>query len=629
MDTLHTGPYCPLRPNNVRLLRLNVDTSSLEAGSLEVVALGEAPSYYALSHCWGTQLQCTEVHIDGQKFFTSSSLAAGIRRLQELATSLDPPAQYVWIDSICINQTDLFERSSQVEQMGKIYSKSIKTIIWLGPHSNSSSSAWGLVDQIYNTFSTQNPAATTMADIPVKMYSESSHMASKLPEWNIESWTHLHQLLDLGWFSRIWVVQEVVLSSGDPIIIHGDYCYPWNRLGWAATWLRRNGYVRLPQMSEIVLNVDTMSNIRRSRNKWPLNALMAITQTKFHAKDQRDKVFGLLGIATESQDPLNLPHALRPNYNVDVTEVYCRVARLLLTQSRSTAMLTRAQGINDILTKRQREYDLNLPSWTPDWSDFRGYDREVRTIFSWIHYSDPSKPIFLGFPKHYNASSGIEAKFYPVTNSAALRLSGLKVDKVVYTIPFNTVNISKKRDFAQVFSTRMKLVLEETMSILKGQDIIDWASCFVKATSAEQYHLGGRSWEQGQKDGFAYLYDVLTQNKALLSLSAQAGVDKPMVRLRAVSDGGDREQYMTLARNYCFNRSFFITSAGKMGIGPSDTRVGDIISVILGGGVPYVIRKQASQWLFVGESYVQGLMDGEAIRACEQGTIQEEILGFI
>jgi hypothetical protein len=230
--------YGPLFPGNIRLLRVNADSLAPEAGSLEVVALDIVPLYYALSHCWGTQDQNVEIQINDDVLYVSPDLVAGIRRFQELAaenSELEPPVKYLWIDCICINQNDILERSLQVKLMEQIYSQSIKTLIWLGPDLGSCSAAWQLVDHIYNVFRAQQPAAKALIDIPVKFYSDSSHNTSELPQWDNELWLSLRQLMELRWFSRIWVIQEVVLSPQDPIIVHGEYSYPWHRLGWAAT----------------------------------------------------------------------------------------------------------------------------------------------------------------------------------------------------------------------------------------------------------------------------------------------------------------------------------------------------------------------------------------------------------
>jgi hypothetical protein len=59
-----------------------------------------------------------------------------------------------------------------------------------------------------------------------------------------------------------------------------------------------------------------------------------------------------------------------------------------------------------------------------------------------------------------------------------------------------------------------------------------------------------------------------------------------------------------------------------MGLGPSDSRPGDAVAVIFGGQVPYVLRHEKEHFLFVGESYVQGLMKGQALDLCDLGKVQ-------
>ncbi|PQE12520.1 Heterokaryon incompatibility protein [Rutstroemia sp. NJR-2017a BBW] len=622
--------YSPLPPGNIRLLRINADTSTSEIGSLEVMTLDAAPPYYALSHSWGAQNQSVAVQIDSQILFVSLDLAAGFRRFRELAaeySELEPPVKYLWVDSVCINQNDIWERSSHVGLMGKIYSRSIKTLIWLGPDLNSSFATWQQIDRIYNIFRVQYPAATSPIDITVKMYSDSCHANSGLPEWRDELWAGLKELLELRWFSRIWVVQEVVLSPQDPIIIHGKHLYPWHRLGWAAAWMRYNGYIRLPQISQEFYNIDTICIIRRSLNKWPLDALMSITQIKFHATDQRDKVYALLGLAAEFQNASELPDSLRPDYSMDVPQLYQRVAHFLLQHNSSLAILTRTRGTSGSLTRRQRQYNFaEFPTWVPDWSDFHVFNREIRTSFSWIHYSDTSEAPRLGFPKQYGASAGRSLILHNEMNRALLRVSGIRVEKIIEVVPFNKEIVSNQ-DFKQAFASLMAKVCGVAISLLGKKSILSWATQFIKATTAEQHSLGGWTWDKGLTDGLAYLYNLLLHNEAQrLFFISKSGDDKAMSLLKQLSAGGEPEQFAALACNYCFNRSFMITSAGRMGIGPSDTHLGDTIAIIFGGGVPYVMRNQGSAWVFVGESYIEGLMDGEAIQACQQGVIQEEIL---
>ncbi|KAM0490273.1 hypothetical protein ACHAP8_011750 [Fusarium lateritium] len=187
---------------------------------------------------------------------------------------------------------------------------------------------------------------------------------------------------------------------------------------------------------EQLRNIDTISNLRRARVRWPLDALMSICQVKFHATDQRDKVYGLLGLSLENEDSSVLPGDLKPDYSIDVPTLYQRVARYLLKRNRSLAILNRAKCIDGTGTRKQRVHDLNLPSWCPDWSDFNTYNEGISTS--------------LGFPKYYQASGGLEANLYEsetgIGVSPVLQLGGFIVDRVAQVCRFSfNPSIHKQR----------------------------------------------------------------------------------------------------------------------------------------------------------------------------------------
>ncbi|ENH65879.1 Heterokaryon incompatibility protein 6, OR allele [Fusarium oxysporum f. sp. cubense race 1] len=71
-----------------------------------------------------------------------------------------------------------------------------------------------------------------------------------------------------------------------------------------------------------------------------------------------------------------------------------------------------------------------------------------------------------------------------------------------------------------------------------------------------------------------------------------------------------------------FNRRFFRTEKGYMGLGPPDIQPGDAICLLLGGCVAYALRRSAHEtWIYVGECYIHGIMDGEAaVKATEDKT---------
>jgi hypothetical protein len=618
--------YRRLAKNTIRLLGLHDRTSPTFSGTLKTFSLSEAPEYYCLSYTWGTQSDDVEIQIDGQTLYVRPSLVDILHRLQELAaegSSPDLKVEWVWIDRICVNQDDVEERSEQVKCMGTIYSQGTRTIIWAGPDWDGCSAAWRLIDQIYDLCMNENPKAKYLADIPLRMYSDQNHADSRLPPWDDQLWVHLRGLFTLPWFTRTWIIQEVALSAKDPIILHGKHSYSWERLGWAASWLRRNGYLRLSQIPDQLQNCDTISNIRRSRDRWRLDALLATTSVKFKSTDQRDKIYGLLGLAAEVQSAGGLPSALSPDYKLDVWEVYTRVVMYFLREYRTLPTLALASGIWGDKARAQHihQYEL-LPSWVPNWSDCCVSNSEHTKGLSWLFYSATGDATRLGFPEHSDASAGLPATVLDYCHGSVLRLKGLITDTIVSVVPFNEESPA----------TEQESILKAWIMAVQSFSEREASECivsFIKASTAEQHRLSGKSAEQIQADGSAYLLDIVTMDMIQETGIARESSDHGMMEvLKTMSIGGNQASYLSLARNFCHNRSFVVTSSGRIGISPLGTRPGDIVSVIFGGGVPYTIREDGDKFLFVGESYIYGLMRGEAVREWREGKLKEEVLEF-
>lgn len=132
-------------------------------------------------------------------------------------------------------------------------------------------------------------------------------------------------------------------------------------------------------------------------------------------------------------------------------------------------------------------------------------------------------------------------------------------------------------------------------------------------TTAEQHDLCGRTLAQTFGDGLVYLAALFSDSSVRTRFQAQTGCVVSLDILLSFAVGGEAEEYAALAQNYCFDRSFFITSDGRMGLGPSGTQAGDVVSILLDGGVPYIIRKDDVYWKPLGESCICGLMNREGL----------------
>jgi hypothetical protein len=70
------------------------------------------------------------------------------------------------------------------------------------------------------------------------------------------------------------------------------------------------------------------------------------------------------------------------------------------------------------------------------------------------------------------------------------------------------------------------------------------------------------------------------------------------------------------------HRRFYITKKGYYGLAHNEARQGDLVCILLGGNVPFVLRKEKeSYFTLIGESYTHGLMNGEAMKDLEEGRV--------
>jgi hypothetical protein len=70
-------------------------------------------------------------------------------------------------------------------------------------------------------------------------------------------------------------------------------------------------------------------------------------------------------------------------------------------------------------------------------------------------------------------------------------------------------------------------------------------------------------------------------------------------------------------------RKVFVTQRGFLGLGPAETEPGDVVCILFGGNLPYVVRPlDQDEFTFLGPSYVHGIMNGEAYH--EVGRAEQE-----
>jgi len=78
------------------------------------------------------------------------------------------------------------------------------------------------------------------------------------------------------------------------------------------------------------------------------------------------------------------------------------------------------------------------------------------------------------------------------------------------------------------------------------------------------------------------------------------------------------------AESLCMQMRRCLTRNGYLGQVPRSAAIGDMICVIAGAAVPFTIRPNRNGYTLIGQTYLHGLMTGEAMNMPE--LIKEDIL---
>lgn len=119
--------------------------------------------------------------------------------------------RHIWVDALCINQSDVQEKGCQVNMMGEIYSHAWRVIICLGDDGDNGESAKNAFDVIrdYNKIAAKYMVESRIAD--GSMWKPEEEEGGYGPVTG-DRLLHATKIFEKPWFGRVWVFQEVGLS---------------------------------------------------------------------------------------------------------------------------------------------------------------------------------------------------------------------------------------------------------------------------------------------------------------------------------------------------------------------------------------------------------------------------------
>ena len=571
--------YPPVdHPESIRVLHLtpgqNEDpiVCTLQVCNLDVDKPDLLPSYTALSYTWGDARDTYQITCNGANLTITRNLEAALCHLRQRETSM-----CLWIDAICINQSDVDEKSRQIVKMSEIFAAASETICWLGPGTEDSDLAMDLITQM---------AAVVKKPGPAGELSFSNLSASNIPVNDRFYEVLCDFFYRRPWFRRVWVRQEIAFSEV-LIMVCGAKRLDWEPFAKVARSLAVNTTIKPSQdvdyrhpgqiadMSSLLIIKTTAGTMLEDEGSFDMCTLLLLCHD-CEATLAVDKVYGLLGLTAEIETP-----ELAPNYRLSVQSVYVQLAKTLL--QRPNADLGPLAVL--YLAGLKQEQKWGLPTWVPQ--------------------LQPLLHIPFRFGMRYNASGEKEPRFRFKSDADKLFISGQVIDSI--STQASVISALDFRDSTAAME-EVKSWLADCGAVAKLCDPypgeISWQNAYWQTLSANKSQAVERPQPE-LGDCFQYLQDFLDWAE---------DADQEMKEWKSNEENLEKGRKFWVSMQYgALGRHFFASKKGYMGVAPLMAEVGDMICILYGAQVPFLLRPRDDHYLLVGDCYVHGIMEGQAM----------------
>jgi hypothetical protein len=143
----------------------------------------------------------------------------------------------LWVDALCINQSDLDERVAQVASMGQLYSMAEEVLVWLGPSkSGFKDLVWATKEFLPAYIGHLDSMKTTFSSWPILDRRWDKVLGLKRVSTKLQNMALFYA--SYRWFTRAWVAQEATLAK-NAIILCGSEMLRFDYLGLFAELLTR------------------------------------------------------------------------------------------------------------------------------------------------------------------------------------------------------------------------------------------------------------------------------------------------------------------------------------------------------------------------------------------------------
>lgn len=243
----------------------------------------------------------------------------------------------LWIDAICINQNDIEEKNRQVGIMREIYKEASKVHVWLGDVECSHLSGFQFLKRVASGLDASGAKKVTRS-----LYREIAEVLV-LELIQVRDCEKVAELLELSYWTRIWIVQEFFLAKD--IIIHcgklhrdeNDFYRSFTHLSQKFhSWKSKtNDEVEITPSASVIASsfkrIEDSPGMRIMKGRRVYSECSIIELLKICRRsgstDPHDKVYAILGLRND-----NSREHIPIDYNRDIFKMKMDVAWYLHTR---------------------------------------------------------------------------------------------------------------------------------------------------------------------------------------------------------------------------------------------------------------------------------------------------------
>jgi hypothetical protein len=607
--------YDDLEPDEIRLLQIlpGKGTETLRCRVIRI-SLENPPRFNTLSYTWDNSPEghirkvalTQKIYLNNRQYLVTPNLLSALRFYRENYT------EPLWVDFLCINQFNFAERGKQVRNMRRIYEQSPLVFVWLGDEANDSALAIDFLEQISDE--------SEIGDSP-------SYIVRTILSGNfVREWKALDYFWQRPWWMRTWVMQEQAAAKRINAAC-GSRKLEWrvlyaftdalttaisSGLMDACTQIVRRDGIKLN--TKILHHLLTLRRLRKETIQGKRMQLLSVLDStrRAVASDDRDKIYGILGFVQD--DSLLVP---RPDYTCSIQDIYKSLVLKYIHHYNSLDILVQASGQKKL---------PGLPSWTPDWSEEKRISRLNRRHSHTGFFSaarDTAASISTSSDNNIMVCEGVCLDTLDGLGHCLLE----KSSSAQNCQPENAISIYG--DDGATFSAIWRSLLSDVRyfansSFERAPEVM--GHLFVKKCGNWENVFLNRDHPQYEPDKMIHpdisIFELWYLKNRLLNIAGRPIREWALERFDAAEVDDTNiilnASFERTMKKKIYGRRLITTETGYVGLAPLTSEKEDKVCVLFGCSTPVVLRPLAKGgYSFVGECYVHGIMEGEAIAMLE------------